>query len=69
MSYITESKLTEIMDIPVSLPATQLKMGDWLVVAAFKLVAPAQLTCRYLNLQLLSSSVTPGNIVADNCIY
>ena len=66
MGYITENRLSDIIDIPIALPATQLLMGDWLVIATVKIAAPMRLTCRMLNFQLVSSAVDVTTIAADN---
>jgi hypothetical protein len=57
MAFLTESKIATTLDIPVALPTTEVLMGDWIVVATIKLVAPMRLTYRYANLHLLSSTV------------
>lgn len=69
MAYITENQLSNTVDIPVALPATSLRMGDWLVVAAVKVIAPMRLTYRYANLQLLSANVDMSLITSGNKIY
>ena len=43
-------------------------MGDWLVVATIKLVAPMKLTYKFMTLQMLSSSVPVQDIVDANKI-
>jgi len=69
MGYITENRLSEIIDVPITLAATQVKQGDWLVAATMKIITPMRLTCRYLTLQLISSSVSVPNIAAGNYVY
>lgn len=69
MGYLTEKRLESTLDIPVSLPATDLVQGDWLVVATVKIVSPMRLTYRWCNLQLLSSSVDVSQISSVNKIY
>ena len=69
MSYLTEAKLASIVDVPVALPATEIRQGDWLVFASIKLVPPQQLRFRFLNLQLLSASVATADIENGNLIY
>jgi len=68
MALLTENVLSNTLDIPVNLPATEVQMGDWLVVATVKLVAPMRLTYQFMTLQMLSSSVTTSDIVAANMI-
>lgn len=66
MAYVTENKLSNIADIGVNLPATELKQGDWLVVATVKIVAPMRLTFKFLNLQIISASVDTDDVVGAN---
>jgi hypothetical protein len=66
MAYLTENKLDNVLDIPVSIAATELKQGDWLVVATTKVVQPMLLTVRYMTLQILACSVAITNIAAGN---
>jgi hypothetical protein len=68
MGYLTTSKLTNIIDLPIQLPATEIKMGDWLVVGSIKIAEPMRLRYRFLNLQLHSASVDIADIAAVNKI-
>jgi hypothetical protein len=68
MAYLTERKLSNTLDIPVNLPTSEIKMGDWVVIATIKLVAPARLTYRMMNLNFVSSTVPLSNITAANRI-
>lgn len=68
MAYLTERKLSNTLDIPINLPTTEIKMGDWIVVATVKIDAPTRLTYRMLNLDFVSSTVDLGNITSDNRI-
>jgi hypothetical protein len=68
MGYLTTSRLTNIIDLPVQLPATEIKMGDWLVVASIKIAEPMRLRYRFLNFQLHTSSVEMSDIAATNKI-
>lgn len=68
MPLITEKKLSGIVDVPVSLPALEIKQGDWLVVSPIKLESPMRLSFDHLTLDLLSSNVTLGDISASNKI-
>lgn len=69
MGYLTTSKLTNIIDLPIQLPATEIKMGDWLVVASVKIAEPQRLRFRFLNLQLHSSDVDLADIASTNKIF
>jgi hypothetical protein len=69
MGYLTESKLANIIDVPIALPATEIKQGDWLVVASVKITSPQRLRFRFLNLDFLSSSVTIADIASSNKIF
>jgi len=66
MSYLTSSKLSTTIDLPIALPATTLKQGDWLVVSTVKLVAPQRLTLQALTFQLLESSASVADIATAN---
>lgn len=71
MSFLTDNRLASVFDLPVALPATELRQGDWLVVAVVKVVAPMRLTWHHVSLSLLSCSVdtallTAGNRIAGN---
>ncbi|MGV0949076.1 MAG: hypothetical protein ACOYB3_00080 [Azonexus sp.] len=68
MALLTENKVSKTLDIPVNLPATELKMGDWLVVASIKLKEPMKLTYWYLTFQMIASSVDTRDIIDDNKI-
>jgi hypothetical protein len=68
MALLTENKLSTTLDIPVNFSATEVQMGDWLVVASIKLVAPMRLTYQFLTLQMLSSTVDTRDIVDANKI-
>jgi hypothetical protein len=69
MGYLTTSRLTNIIDLPIQLPATEIKMGDWLVVATVKIAEPMRLRYRFLNLQLHTASVEMSDIAATNKIF
>lgn len=69
MAYLTEDRLDSVLDIPVSLPATDVVQGDWLIVTTVKVVAPMTLTYRWCNLQLISSSVDVAQIANINRVY
>lgn len=69
MGYLTESKLASVLDMPVTLPATDLQMGDWLILSTIKVIEPQQLTYRWLDLQILSATVDVDDITANNLIF
>jgi hypothetical protein len=66
MAFLTENTIAKTLDLPINLPATELKMGDWLTVATIKLVYPMKLAYRFMTLQMLSSSVSTDLITAVN---
>lgn len=66
MGYLTENKLKGTIDLPIALPATTIKQGDWVVVATVKLVAPQRLSLRSLTLQLLEANVDVADIATAN---
>lgn len=69
MPYLTENQLASTLDLPVALPATELRQGDWLVIASISVVSPMRLRFRQLNLSLLSCSVNTSLIANSNRIY
>jgi len=68
MSYLTETKLSNTLDVPVNLPTTELKMGDWLVIATVKIVSPTLLTYRMMNFNFVSSALPLANVTSSNLI-
>jgi hypothetical protein len=66
MGYLTENKLKNTVELPIALPATLLKQGDWVVVSTVKLVAPQRLSLRALTLQMLESTVDIADIATAN---
>lgn len=69
MSFITESTLANVADLPITIPVTELNQGDWLVVATIKVISPLSFSYRYLNISLISSSVTVSSISNSNKIF
>ena len=69
MAYITENQLSNMMDAPVALPATDLRMGDWVVVSTVKVVAPMRLTYRMANLNVMLATVDTALVTNGNKIY
>lgn len=68
MALLTENKVSKTLDIPVNLPTTELKMGDWLVIASIKIAEPMRLSFWYLTFQMLASSVDTRDIDESNMI-
>lgn len=60
MSYITDKQLEDRLDLPISLPVTELKSNSWLVVATYALQTPMEFQFRFLQLQLISAEVVGG---------
>jgi len=69
MPYLTENQLSNTMDIPIALPATNLIMGNWITLASLVISAPMQLTYRFGSVQLFSSSVDTSLITSSNLAY
>lgn len=69
MAYLTESKLQNVIDMPVSLPTTEIKQGDWLVIASVKIATPQRLRMRFLNLKLVSAAVDIADINSTNKVF
>lgn len=68
MSLLTENKLLSVFDLPIALPATTLKQGDWLTVATVKLGAGQALSIKSLTLQLIAATVTVADIDPTNLV-
>jgi hypothetical protein len=66
MGYLTENKLRNVVDLPIGLPDTTLKQGDWVIISTVKVVAPQRLSMRSVTMQLLESSVDTSLIVSGN---
>jgi hypothetical protein len=69
MAYLTENRLSDIVDIPIALAATELMMGDWIVIASIKVQTGMRVACSLLTLQVNSCSVPIVNITPANFIY
>ena len=69
MAYLTENQLSNDVDAPVALPSTDLRMGDWVVISAIKIISPMRLTYKLANLQISAANVDPDDITAGNKIY
>lgn len=68
MSYLTLSKLNNVIDHGICLPSTEVRQGDWLILASVKIVQPMKLRYRFLNLNLISSAVNISDITSLNKI-
>lgn len=68
MAYLTERKLNNTLDLPINLPAAEIKMGDWLVLATVQLESPALLTYQMLHLNFASTTVALSNLTSSNRI-
>src|SRR3546814_3360722 len=66
MGYLTEAGLSNIIDVGIQLPSTEIKQGDWLVIATVKIASPQRLRYRFLNFQLHGSNVAMGDIADSN---
>ncbi len=66
MGYLTENRLRSTVELPIALPATTLKQGDWVVVSTVRLVAPQRLSLRALTLQLLEATVDVSEVDSSN---
>lgn len=64
MSYVTDSQLATIADLSTGLPATELRPGDWVVVAQVYLPAGTKLSWKWVFLQMYSTTGT-GPVLAN----
>lgn len=69
MAYLTENQLTNTLDMPIALPATDLRMGDWVVVSSIRVTEPMKLSYKLANIQVSASTVDTDLITAGNKIY
>lgn len=53
MSYVTTQILDSILDLPVSLPLTDLYPNEWLVVSTVSIASPRAFTLRWLQVHLV----------------
>jgi len=54
--------------MPIALPDTTIKQGDYLIIATIKLLAAQRLTLRAMAMQLFDSSVDVNSITSANKI-
>jgi hypothetical protein len=69
MSYITDSMLRSISDVPVSLPTTRVTANTWLIVATIQLSSGVTATFSDLLLQLVDAIGSDGTVynLSDTC--
>jgi hypothetical protein len=65
MALLTEDRLANIIDIPVSLPATQLLPGAYVLVGSIEVISPQTLAVRELQLQIANIEAAPTDINPD----
>lgn len=65
MPYVTDSQLATMADLSTGLPATELRPGDWVVVAQIYLPAGAKLAWKWAFLQMYSSTGTGPSLVTS----
>ena len=63
---ITEQTYATTLDLPINLPSTQLKQGDWLTVASVVISAPMQLVYTALTLQMTGTTINSVLDVAQS---
>ncbi len=80
MPYLTQRQLDSTVDLPVSLPITDLYPEEWLVISTAQISAPQTLTLRWLQAWILTAddpaavSSSDGSVTvrADsdgNCVF
>jgi len=69
MAYLTENRLSNLLDVPLAIPSTELKMGDWVIMGSVRIIAPMRLTYKFMGMQVLTASVTISNIDNSNLIF
>ena len=66
--FLTTQQLESVIDLPISMPSTLVRSGDWLVVASFNLQSGQTLTYKDMNLAVLSASIAGVDLpLADQC--
>jgi hypothetical protein len=68
MPFITERVLANTLDVPISLPTTEIRMADWLLIATVSIATPTKLTYRVLNLSFLNATVALNTLTPQNLI-
>lgn len=71
MPYITEKQFDDQLDLPISLPLTEIEPADWIILTTNRITNPQQFTFRWLELQLVSISgvTTPLVTVGRGLVY
>lgn len=69
MAYVTTSILDSVLDLPVSLPLTDLYPDEWLIVSTVSIASPRAFTVRWLQVhlvQLVDPSLQEGSVILPN---
>lgn len=69
MAYLTENTVNNMIDIPITLSSTDLRMGDWVVVSVVRIITPMRLTYRMCNISISASSVDTSLITSGNKLF
>lgn len=69
MSYVTTGLLDSMLDLPVSLPLTDLYPSEWLIAATISISTPRAFTVRWLQAHLVvmqDPSTVEGAVILPN---
>jgi len=66
MPYVTTTQLDNILDLPVSLPMTDLYPKEWLVVSTVSISAPRSFTARWVQIHLIESVDPDSSTILPN---
>jgi len=66
MGLLTENKLKSVIELPIALPATKVRQGDWLIAASVKISGQQRLSIRHMTFQLSEANVDVGDIEPGN---
>ena len=64
--FLTTQELDSVIDLPISMPSTLVRSGDWLVVASFNLLSGQTLLYKDMNLTVLSASIDGVDLALGN---
>jgi hypothetical protein len=64
--FLTTQELESIIDLPISMPSTLIRSGDWLVVATFSLSEGQTLVYKDMNLTVTSASIAGVDLPLGN---
>jgi len=64
--FLTTQELESVIDLPISMPNTLLRSGDWLVVASFNLAEGQTLVYKDMNLTVISASIAGVDLALGN---